>query len=107
MIAFVLAIVAAVAVTVVVVQHNDAVKQPERVNVVASESRTGVAPSRADCNAELSTVETAQEAFLAQYGAYPKTMTDLVSHGFLRTASTHFDVDSFGHVTPTSAGGCS
>ncbi len=62
------------------------------------------------CAADKKTLETAVEAYYAQYGTTgPNTLatqTDLVEGGLLRSLSTNYEVDGSGLVTPVAAGKC-
>ena len=50
----------------------------------------------ATCDADYKTYETAIQAYYAQNGAFPTSDADLVTGGFLTSASTNYDVASAG-----------
>ena len=53
---------------------------------------------KSSCKADYKTLETAVEAYSAQWGAYPAAETNLVP-GLMRTVSGPYNVDAAGNIT--------
>lgn len=61
-------------------------------NIPSGDADPEPASDVSGCDADLKTLQTAWEAFNAQYGTAPDSQGDLVDAGFLREPSSHFDL---------------